>query len=334
MKNHLKHLAVIAYILVMPSFLHGDNQEQAPLILDKQRMLKMSSPRWPWNSAQNQLKALPLKSMCITIPKSGTHLLSKCLRAILLNYAVPGHTPNPKEEERAKKCKPISKRYFVALQENLFRDHLVRKCKQRKILHHKDRLQVSFHLVHTPEHEQFVKQCVRKTLFLIRDPRDQLVSFVFWACKNAKLDNVAFNNMLLDFIDGKQRNNVYSVRMHPFCDALWTFGIAEYYAWYLPWMNVSNVYTIHFENLVGENGGGSQEAQIQEIHNIARHVGVDLSPDTIKEIADNLFGGTNTFNKGQIGSWKRHFTEEHKRAFKASAGQLLIDLGYEKDMNW
>jgi hypothetical protein len=40
------------------------------------------------------------------------------------------------------------------------------------------------------------------------------------------------------------------------------------------------------------------------------------------------------YRKGVVGDWKNHFTEEDKRAFKALAGDMLIQLGYEKDMSW
>jgi hypothetical protein len=40
------------------------------------------------------------------------------------------------------------------------------------------------------------------------------------------------------------------------------------------------------------------------------------------------------YRKGVAGDWKNHFTEEDKRAFKALAGDMLIRLGYEKDLSW
>ena len=38
--------------------------------------------------------------------------------------------------------------------------------------------------------------------------------------------------------------------------------------------------------------------------------------------------------KGKKGGWKNFFQEEHKQAFKKIAGDLLIELGYETDLNW
>jgi hypothetical protein len=38
--------------------------------------------------------------------------------------------------------------------------------------------------------------------------------------------------------------------------------------------------------------------------------------------------------KGIAGDWKNVFTERDKAVFKEAAGNLLIELGYEKDDNW
>ncbi len=40
------------------------------------------------------------------------------------------------------------------------------------------------------------------------------------------------------------------------------------------------------------------------------------------------------FRKGVAGDWRNHFTDRVKDAFKKDFGQMLIDLGYETDMNW
>ncbi|MCU0443633.1 MAG: sulfotransferase domain-containing protein [Microscillaceae bacterium] len=57
---------------------------------------------------------------------------------------------------------------------------------------------------------------------------------------------------------------------------------------------------------------------------------------------EKLSGGRKTGNenikshyrKGQAGDWKNYFKEEHKIIFKEKYGDLLIKLGYEKDLHW
>ncbi len=43
---------------------------------------------------------------------------------------------------------------------------------------------------------------------------------------------------------------------------------------------------------------------------------------------------TSFFRKGIAGDWKNVFTERDKQIFKEEAGDLLIELGYEKDGDW
>jgi hypothetical protein len=40
------------------------------------------------------------------------------------------------------------------------------------------------------------------------------------------------------------------------------------------------------------------------------------------------------YRKGVAGDWKNYFTEEDRRIFKEEAGELLIRLGYERDLGW
>jgi Sulfotransferase family len=40
------------------------------------------------------------------------------------------------------------------------------------------------------------------------------------------------------------------------------------------------------------------------------------------------------YRKGVSGDWKNHFTDEDKRIFKEEAGELLMQLGYERDLDW
>jgi hypothetical protein len=40
------------------------------------------------------------------------------------------------------------------------------------------------------------------------------------------------------------------------------------------------------------------------------------------------------YRKGIAGDWKNHFSQEDRRVFKEEAGELLIRLGYEDDLDW
>ena len=43
---------------------------------------------------------------------------------------------------------------------------------------------------------------------------------------------------------------------------------------------------------------------------------------------------TSFYRKGIAGDWKNYFTERDKEIYKEEAGELLIRLGYERDLDW
>jgi len=45
-------------------------------------------------------------------------------------------------------------------------------------------------------------------------------------------------------------------------------------------------------------------------------------------------GGGANFRGGRTGDWRNHFSRKDVELVKERAGEQLIRLGYEKDMNW
>ena len=77
------------------------------------------------------------------------------------------------------------------------------------------------------------------------------------------------------------------------------------------------------------------------------HCGIDIDEDQLHEALqrnsfERLSGGRRTgvedrhnhFRKGIAGDWKNHFSAEINDAFKRRYGELLIETGYEEDLNW
>jgi sulfotransferase 6B1 len=105
---------------------------------------------------------------------------------------------------------------------------------------------------------------------------------------------------------------------------------------YLPWREIQGVRTTTFERLVGPRGGGSPGDQRDEVRGILGHIGFPLRGRlAVDAISRRVFSPESpTFRSGQVGGWRRYFKPEHVAAFKQVAGQLLIDLGYERDLAW
>ena len=170
-----------------------------------------------------------------------------------------------------------------------------------------------------------------RSLLILRDPRDVVVSLMYHLRAGPRRRPGAYLAYTL-------RNDEEGLRL---CIEGATNapgrafpGIAQRLEAFLPWRVVPEVYTTRFEKLIGPQGGGGEEAQEIEIRNIARYLGLSLTSEQVRKVASGLFGHGLTFRRGQIGSWKDHFQEEHKAAFKRVAGQHLIELGYERDLNW
>jgi len=106
------------------------------------------------------------------------------------------------------------------------------------------------------------------------------------------------------------------------------------------WLNDRKTLSLRFEDLVGERGGGSEGRRLEVIERILADIGVKTDGVDLRgEYGSRCMNPeeSHTFRKGQkggVGAWKSIFTDEHKDIFKEVTGDLLIRLGYEKDMNW
>lgn len=246
------------------------------------------------------------KNCLISIPKCGTSLAQKLFRMI-----------NPQEPNK------IEPEGLCLITNNAINDLL-----------YKDNTFLTAHAIFNNYNNEILKNNNVKIVFIYRDPRDQIVSAAHMIRASKKHwpthSKWRMDHIISELIEGggKVWEAVFAAKKE--CHAL--KGIKSFYELYLPWINQPNVYTTTFEKLVGPQGGGSLETQINEIQAIAEHLGKPITEARAREISKKLFGGTHTFRQGKIGSWKKHFNEYHKKIFPK---QLLVDLGYEtKSSKW
>jgi sulfotransferase 6B1 len=249
--------------------------------------------------------------LSISFPKSGTHLLDQ----ILLGFS---------------KVAPFSKRLHSFYAE--YEGESGRKRAPEQAFAWLDSLQpgdiASAHLFARPEAVE--KVCARNfvSYFIFRDPRDVVVSHVFYVtdmeARHVHHDYYAalpdFNARLDASILGRPDAGV------EFPD------IAARFAPYLGWLERQEVLSLHFEDLINTRAA----ALTQIMDHLLAHAPLSASRE---QILDALEGSINpkrspTFRSGKTGEWRKHFTPEHKKIFKDVAGDLLIRLGYEKDNDW
>lgn len=164
--------------------------------------------------------------------------------------------------------------------------------------------------------------------FIFRDPRDVVVSHVFYVTDmEARHVHHNYYQSLPDF-DARLQVSIVG---RPESDVEFP-NIADRFAPYLGWLDQDEVLSIHFEDLVNN--------RVSILTRITDHVLVRTPlPAPRKRILETLESSINperspTFRSGKTGEWKKYFTEDHKKTFKSAAGDLLIQLGYEKSNDW
>jgi len=247
----------------------------------------------------------------ISFPKSGTHLLDQ----ILLGFA---------------NVAPYSKRLHSFYAEYEGESGVKRAPEQA--LHWLDSLHpcdvASAHLFARPEAVVRVTSPRFIPYFIFRDPRDVVVSHVFYVTEmESRHVHHAYYQSLPDF-DARLK---VSILGRPDSDVEFP-NIAERFAPYLGWLDQPQVLIIHFEDLIQDR----TQALDRIMDYFLARVPLRTSRQLILDSLESAINPTKspTFRSGKIGEWKKYFTNEHKNIIKDVAGDLLIRLGYENSNNW
>ena len=247
----------------------------------------------------------------ISFPKSGTHLLDQ----ILLGFA---------------KVAPFSTRLHSFYAE--YEGESGRKRSPEQALAWLDSLGpgdiASAHLFARPEAVERVCSSKFVPYFIFRDPRDVVVSHVFYVTEmEARHVHHDYYGSLPDF----DSRLTVSILGRP--DGGVEFpNIAARFAPYLGWLDRPEVLTLHFEQLIHDRLGAL--ARILD-HLLAHFPLTAPRPQILESLEASINPKRSpTFRSGKTGEWRKYFTSEHKQIFKEVAGSLLVKLGYEKDENW
>jgi ribosomal protein S12 methylthiotransferase accessory factor YcaO len=104
---------------------------------------------------------------------------------------------------------------------------------------------------------------------------------------------------------------------------------------YEAWLTNPNTVTVKFEDLIGEQGGGSSERQLAVLRRLTKHLDIDINESELLKVANQVFSSESpTFRKGVAGGWRKHLNKFHIEAIKKQTGDLLVRLGYEESESW
>jgi hypothetical protein len=170
----------------------------------------------------------------------------------------------------------------------------------------------------------------RATVFVYRDPRDMIISHIFyatqmhpghWMRRYYTETLTSMEERINAAIEGVEEPGT---ELTP---------IRRRYESYLGWLKQPAVLSLRFEDLIR-----NRVEALSRLLDYLEERG--YQPKVVREQALEALeagiapGKSGTFRKGKPGNWREHFTEANKALFKEQTGDLLLHLGYEADNNW
>ena len=183
--------------------------------------------------------------------------------------------------------------------------------------------------VHKKKHGLRSPYFIDFTLFAFRDPRDVL-------CSHAR-------RMHRDVWDSEGPEPAILKSLQRFLRKRYPEAIYESAA-------MKNVFLIRYELFFNGNEGLlvdlmadnfliplSPERRAEILANTSLDTNLERSRDfeSFREHDEKTqIHGHHISNRGRSGAWREHFTPRVEASVKEHLGQLLMDLGYEKDLGW
>lgn len=275
-------------------------------------MKDVSLRRWWWDMQRFGFSPAKLatrlrstekpKIFCNSIPKSGTHLLERCL----------------------------------CLHPQLYR-RFVPTLVKRNVMHYgglptlltqiKGGQILVAHLAFSSDWPSALNQNQVRSIFMIRDLRDVAISLAHHISQRSdhRMFPIAsalptFADKLRLAIEGSTEHGMPSMK-----------EVADNMA---GWLTSSGM-TVRFEDLIGPQGGGDETRQLATLRQLFAYLDLPISDAALISLRNRVFSNQSpTFRKGATRQWTAHFDPDMKQLFKSVAGESLILYQYEKDYDW
>jgi len=181
----------------------------------------------------------------------------------------------------------------------------------------------------TKENVSFLTAAGRVNYFVYRDPRDLLVSQVFFATDMHEEHGMHdYYNSLPD-IGARLKVAIIGIEQ----DGLRMVSVKQRYEGVFQWLEQKNVMCMRFEDLIN-NRDSTLNSMLDEVEKTGYKI-PSSREKTLGVLVESIQPKkSHTFRAGKTGGWKTYFTDEHKKLFKNIAGDLVVKLGYEKSNDW
>ncbi|MCL4531082.1 MAG: sulfotransferase domain-containing protein [Chloroflexi bacterium] len=181
----------------------------------------------------------------------------------------------------------------------------------------------------TKENVSFLASGGRVNYFIYRDPRDMLVSQVFFATDMHEEHGMhEYYKSLPDF-SARLKVAITGIDQ----DGMYMVSVKQRYEGVFQWLEQRDVMCIRFEDLIN-NRDFTLNAMLDEVEKTGYRIPTPREKALSVLIEAIQPKKSHTFRSGKTGDWREYFTESHKKLFKDVAGDLLVRLGYEKSNDW
>ncbi len=181
----------------------------------------------------------------------------------------------------------------------------------------------------SPENTAFLCRPERVNYFIYRDPRDLLVSQVYFATDMHSGHGMHAYYQSLPDVAARLKVAITGIDK----DGLHMASVRERYESVFKWLEQPSVMCIRFEDLIDH-----RDATLNAMLDAVERSGYRIPTPREKAIPTLVDAiqpkKSHTFRSGKTGGWREHFSDEHKQLFKDVAGDLLVRLGYEKNNDW
>lgn len=184
---------------------------------------------------------------------------------------------------------------------------------------------ISLHSQYSTEKRNLYERLNKKMIFVIRDPRDIIVSNVYYI---SFMDKSHPAHSILKSANSMEEKFVMAINGFKLGNESHAFSVAKSMRRYCPWISkhIPFVHVVRFEDIASR----SLDVRMDAIYSMLSFCGID--DESIKADFESLnyrIGTSRTFRRGLSGSWKNEFTPKVEKLFYEKFWDTMNVFGYE-----
>lgn len=252
------------------------------------------------------------KMSIISIPKAGTHLVSKVLNEVP-GFIFCGFHLSEEQIFTEYPCVPGETDIRLEVSD------VLSQCREGQY--------ITLHAPFDKRINHLLDDVGYRKIFIKRDPRDVVVSYVNYVLREKRHFHHDYFQHIGDFdkllrltITGFEKNQYTSMGLPSIADMLVN---------YRGWRDDESVTEIKFEDLVGVRGGGSRSRQLGAVSKVLSAANVGNKGALLDRISGRIYSNKSvTFSKGSVQQWRHAFNKNNLNLFNEAAAKETAALGY------